>query len=112
MTTEKADHLSVIVPVFNEAASLPEFTDILLDTLNGLGGSFEVVFVNDGSTDDSATLLDEIAASSSRIKVVHFRRNFGQTAAMMAGLDYSTGDVIVPIDADLQNDPRDTFEYY
>jgi len=107
MTTEKADHLSVIVPVYNEAASLTEFTGVLLDTLNGLGGSFEVVFVNDGSTDDSARLLDEIAAGSSQIKVVHFRRNFGQTAAMMAGLDYSTGDVIVPIDADLQNDPRD-----
>jgi glycosyltransferase involved in cell wall biosynthesis len=66
-----------------------------------------VIFVNDGSTDNSAEILEQLAAENPAIKLVHFRRNFGQTAAMMAGLDFSSGDVIVPIDADLQNDPKD-----
>lgn len=107
MTSEKHDTLSIIVPVYNEEANLPEFHDSLLEVLNGIKRDFEVVFINDGSTDGSAAILDRFAAESAQTKVVHFRRNFGQTAAMMAGLDFSVGDVIVPIDADLQNDPRD-----
>jgi len=107
MTSEKIKMLSTIVPVYNEEANLPEFIDKLLHVLQDLGHDFEIVFVNDGSTDRSAVVLDEMAEGSPHIKVVHFRRNFGQTAAMMAGLDYSIGDVIVPIDADLQNDPQD-----
>jgi glycosyltransferase involved in cell wall biosynthesis len=63
--------------------------------------------VNDGSSDGSDELLDEIAAKDPRVKIVHFRRNFGQTAAMMAGFDFSTGEVVIPMDGDLQNDPED-----
>ena len=107
MTTENIDLLSTIVPVFNEEDSLPDFAAALIPVMEELGTPFEVVFVNDGSTDNSAQVLDDLATSHAHIKVVHFRRNFGQTAAMMAGLDYSRGDVIVPIDADLQNDPKD-----
>lgn len=107
MTTDKIDLLSTIVPVFNEEESLPKFTAELMPVLQDLGLPFEVIFVNDGSTDNSAEILEQLAAENPAIKLVHFRRNFGQTAAMMAGLDFSSGDVIVPIDADLQNDPKD-----
>lgn len=99
--------LSVIVPVFNEIENLDPLVDALLAVLAREDYRFEIVFVNDGSTDGSAEKLDAIAERESRCKVVHFRRNFGQTAAMMAGLDYSSGDVVVPIDADMQNDPAD-----
>lgn len=107
MTTDKIDLLSTIVPVYNEEESLQDFTAALMPVLEGLDTAFEVVFVNDGSTDDSAKILEHLASTNASIKVVHFRRNFGQTAAMMAGLDHARGDVIVPIDADLQNDPQD-----
>ncbi len=107
MTAEEPELLSVIVPVYNEESNLSEFADSLLAVLDDMENPAEVIFVNDGSVDGSADLLDEMAGKSSMIKVVHFRRNFGQTAAMMAGLDFSSGDIIVPIDADMQNDPRD-----
>lgn len=107
MAAEEHELLSIIVPVYNEEPNLRQFLASLLAVLEKLQSDFEVVFVNDGSTDGSAELLDELADQSPLIKVVHFRRNFGQTAAMMAGLDFSNGDVIVPIDADLQNDPVD-----
>ena len=107
MTTDNIELLSTIVPVYNEEESLPDFAAALTPVLQNPGVPYEIIFVNDGSSDRSAELLDELADTNSHIKVVHFRRNFGQTAAMMAGLDYSSGDVIVPIDADLQNDPKD-----
>jgi len=107
MTTDNIDLLSTIVPVFNEEESLPDFAAALTPVLQNLGVPYEIIFVNDGSSDRSAEILDDLADTNAHIKVVHFRRNFGQTAAMMAGLDYSSGDVIVPIDADLQNDPKD-----
>lgn len=99
--------ISVTVPVFNESKSLPALTERLLPILRSIGEEWELIFVNDGSADSSAEILDAIAASEPRIKVVHFRRNFGQTAAMMAGFDFASGDIIVPLDADLQNDPKD-----
>jgi glycosyltransferase involved in cell wall biosynthesis len=66
-----------------------------------------MILVNDGSTDGSRTLLNELASRDKRVKVIHFRRNFGQTTAIMAGIDYSSGDVLIPMDGDLQNDPQD-----
>lgn len=107
MQEENNRLLSVIVPVFNEIDNLDPLVDALLAVLTRENYRFEVVFVNDGSTDGSAEKLDAIAGGEPRCKVVHFRRNFGQTAAMMAGLDYSSGDIVVPIDADMQNDPTD-----
>ena len=107
MTSDEPETLSTIVPVYNEESNLPELVAALMPVLNGLNLPFEIIFINDGSTDDSAAVLDKLAADSPEIKVIHFRRNHGQTAAMMAGLDFSVGDVIVPIDADLQNDPQD-----
>jgi glycosyltransferase involved in cell wall biosynthesis len=99
--------LSVLVPVYNEAESLTELAARLTAALDGLGHPWEVVFANDGSSDGSGALLDQMAGREHRFKIVHLRRNFGQTAALMAAVDYSHGDVIVMIDADLQNDPAD-----
>src|SRR5258708_26117061 len=72
-----------------------------------MGERWEVSFIKDGSADASEEILDGLAAANPAIKVVHFRRNYGQTAAMMAGFDFARGDVIVPMDGDLQNDPSD-----
>jgi glycosyltransferase involved in cell wall biosynthesis len=99
--------ISITVPVYNERESLPLLMQALRSVLDGVGRPWEVVFVNDGSSDGSDALLDGLAAEDPRVKVVHFRRNYGQTAAMMAGIDFAEGDVIIPIDADLQNDPED-----
>jgi dolichol-phosphate mannosyltransferase len=99
--------ISVIVPVKNEVRNLPLLIDRLLPVLRGLGQNFEVIVVNDGSTDDSLDVLRELAAFHSEIRVIDLARNYGQTAAMMAGIDHARGDIIVPIDGDLQNDPAD-----
>ncbi len=99
--------LSAIVPFFNEAGAAEPFARELIAALEALGQPFEIVAVNDGSTDGTGALLDTIAASDSRFRVVHFRRNFGQTAALMAGFDMSRGEVLVTLDGDGQNDPAD-----
>lgn len=99
--------LSIIVPVYNEEESLPELYAQILPVMDSLGLAWELLFVNDGSRDRSEEVLDGLARSDERVKVLHFRRNAGQTAAMMAGIDFASGEVIVPMDADLQNDPRD-----
>lgn len=99
--------ISVTIPVFNEEKNIPKVYEQLLATLTNMKCDFEIIFVNDGSSDNSRKILDELAMHDTRVKVVHFARNFGQTAAMMAGFDFATGDIIVPMDADLQNDPED-----
>jgi glycosyltransferase involved in cell wall biosynthesis len=103
----KSVELSIIVPVLNEAATLPELADGLRKELDKLGRPWEILFINDGSTDSSEEVLNEFADKDLRIRVIHFRRNFGQTAAMMAGFDYARGDILIPIDGDGQNDPAD-----
>lgn len=99
--------VSVIIPVYNEADSLPGLLETLIAVMRRLGVSFEVIAVNDGSSDESLEVLRRQAQSTAELKVIDFRRNYGQTAAMMAGIDYCAGRIIVPIDADLQNDPED-----
>jgi glycosyltransferase involved in cell wall biosynthesis len=99
--------LSIIIPVFNEAENLPVLSEKLEAVLSTLGREYEVILVNDGSTDDSSEVLTSLTNQNPRFKVVSFVRNFGQTAAMMAGIDHSQGDIIIPMDADLQNDPED-----
>jgi glycosyltransferase involved in cell wall biosynthesis len=99
--------ISVTVPICNEAGNIPALYERVRAAMEKLGRPWELILVNDGSTDGSDALLDEIAARDPAVKVIHFRRNFGQTAAMMAGFDFARGDVIVPMDGDLQNDPAD-----
>ena len=99
--------LSAVIPVYNERENIVPLYDAVTSSLRALGQPYEMVLVDDGSTDGSSRALDQLAARDPRVKVVHFRRNFGQTAAMNAGLHLATGDVIVTLDADLQNDPAD-----
>jgi glycosyltransferase involved in cell wall biosynthesis len=99
--------LSVIVPIYNEEESIPHLCTRLFSSLDCLGKTFEIICVDDGSTDGSFEELKKISGLRNELKVVGFRRNCGQTAAMMAGIDHSCGDIIVTIDADLQNDPDD-----
>jgi len=99
--------LSIIIPLYNEEPNVQPLCQRLVAALGALGQPFEAIFVNDGSTDGTARELDAIAGADRRVKVVTFRRNFGQTAAMMAGIRYATGDIIIPMDGDLQNDPAD-----
>lgn len=99
--------ISVVIPVFNEEDSLDALQDKLISSLDSLGRSWEVIFVDDGSRDSSFQKLEQMAARERRFKVVRFVRNFGQTAGLSAGIDNASGNVIIPMDADLQNDPVD-----
>lgn len=99
--------ISIAVPVYNEHESVPALHQRIREVMETLPHEWELIFVNDGSHDGSEAVLDRIAAEDPAVRVVHFRRNFGQTAAMMAGFDFARGDIIIPMDADLQNDPAD-----
>lgn len=99
--------VSITIPVFNEVEAIGALYASTRQVMENLGRPWEIIFVNDGSSDGSDEKLDEIAAGDPRVRVVHFRRNFGQTAAMMAGFDYARGEVIIPMDGDAQNDPAD-----
>src|ERR1700737_3883560 len=99
--------ISVVIPVYNEVEALPELYRALTDTLDQLPQSAEVIFADDGSKDGSAAALDSIAEGDPRVRVLHLSRNYGQTAALMAAIQNSTGDVIIPMDGDGQNDPAD-----
>ena len=98
---------SVVVPVYNEVENIPLTVEQLNDSLPQLGREYEIIFVDDGSRDGSLKLLRDLASRDSRLKVVMFRRNYGQTAAMQAGLQMAQCEVIITMDGDLQNDPAD-----
>jgi glycosyltransferase involved in cell wall biosynthesis len=99
--------ISLVIPIYNEAEGLPALYRAVSETLDRLPRSAEIVFADDGSKDGSAQLLDEFAAADRRVRVLHLARNYGQTAALMAGIQNSTGDVVIPMDGDGQNDPAD-----
>jgi len=99
--------VSIIIPVFDEADNLPLLHRALHQALDDLLDPWEVVYVDDGSKDQSFAILEGLAAEDERIGVVQLRRNFGQTTAIAAGIDHAQGDVLVLMDADLQNDPAD-----
>jgi glycosyltransferase involved in cell wall biosynthesis len=99
--------ISVTVPIYNEIDSILPLHERVVAVLSKLDRPWELLLVNDGSTDGSAAVLDKLAERDPAVKVIHLRRNFGQTAAMMAGIDYARGEIIIPMDGDLQNDPAD-----
>lgn len=99
--------LSILIPVYNEEDSLPRLYEKLVQAIDPLGKTWEVIIVDDGSRDKSFEILQEMANKDRRWRVVRFVRNFGQTAALAAGIDYAQGEIIIPMDADLQNDPVD-----
>jgi len=99
--------VSIVVPVYNEQENLDALADAIRQALDPEGIPFEVLLVDDGSTDGSARVMDRIYESDPRFKVIRFIRNYGQTAAMSAGIHHASNDIVVTMDADLQNDPRD-----
>jgi len=99
--------ISIVIPIFNERENIPRLYDALTDALGGLDRPWELVLVDDGSDDGSAEALAELAGRDRRVKVIQLRRNFGQSAALHAGIQAAVGDVIVLSDGDLQNDAGD-----
>jgi len=99
--------ISIVVPVYNEQENVEAVYTAISSALQNLGCSYEIVMVDDGSSDRSYSQLARLASEDPALKVIRFRRNFGQTAAMSAGFDYAKGDIIIPMDGDLQNDPAD-----
>jgi glycosyltransferase involved in cell wall biosynthesis len=102
-----APTVSVLVPVYNEAGNIPLLSKRLLEAMDRSGHSFEIIMVNDGSRDTSLSELRAAATNRLEIKILSLRRNYGQTTALMAAIDHARGKILVPIDADLQNDPAD-----
>ena len=99
--------ISVVVPLLNEAPNLPPLYEEIKQTVDSMPHEYEIVFVDDGSTDESLEVLKQLQVDDPNVVIVEFRRNFGQTAGLVAGFDYATGDVIITMDADRQNDPAD-----
>lgn len=97
----------MIIPVYNEIESVRELVTNVHSALNGIKNTWELIIINDGSTDGTEHALNELAAQYPKLKPLHLRRNSGQTAAMQAGFDHATGEVLITLDGDLQNDPAD-----
>ena len=104
---DKTVEVSVVLPVYNEAGSLEILYKELFTVLDSCVGSYEIIFVDDGSTDGSLNILKRIQSTDSRLRVVQFRKNFGQTASLSAGLKLARGNIVITMDADCQNDPAD-----
>ncbi|MBX9670619.1 MAG: glycosyltransferase family 2 protein [Candidatus Obscuribacterales bacterium] len=100
-------NLSIIIPVYNEVDTIQALYDQLVASLSSIGCTWELVFIDDGSDDGSYEIIRQLWIKDTNVRVIKFARNFGKTPAMSAGHDYARGDVIIHIDADLQNDPKD-----
>jgi undecaprenyl-phosphate 4-deoxy-4-formamido-L-arabinose transferase len=107
LATEAVPDLSVVVPILNEERSVPELYRRTTEALAGFGRSYELIFVDDGSTDGTFAALERLHAEDGRVRAVRFKRNFGQHPAMHAGLARGRGDILVTMDGDLQNAPED-----
>ncbi|WAC08922.1 MAG: glycosyltransferase family 2 protein [Thermodesulfobacteriota bacterium] len=99
--------ISVVIPVYNEEGNLPELFRELTEVLEKLSVSFEIIFIDDGSKDRSGAILRGFALQDGRVRIIFFQKNFGQSAAFAAGFRSARGEIVVTMDADLQNDPHD-----
>jgi len=107
MAEENRVDISIVAPVYNEEGNLPILTSQLFGVLEPLGKTFEIIFVDDGSKDRSRQIIREMASKYPQIRLLGFKTNCGETAAGAAGLKGARGDIVITIDADLQNDPKD-----
>ena len=103
-------NLSVVAPLYNEGENVELLYSAIVSGLRKFDGNYEIIFVDDGSNDNTVDKMRELANLDARLKLIIFRRNFGQTPAMAAGIDHASGSIIVTMDGDLQNDPRDIIE--
>lgn len=99
--------LSIVIPLYNEEENVPLLSKGIEEVMADIKDDYEVLCINDGSTDNTEDALNEVATKNTKFKIINLRRNSGQTAAMMAGIDFAKGDIIIPMDGDLQNDPKD-----
>jgi len=99
--------LSVLIPVYNEEGNLSLLCDKLIAALKKTSRAYEIIFIDDGSSDGTLEMLLDLRNENPNIKIISFSRNFGQTSALSAGIDFSKGDILIPMDGDLQNDPED-----
>jgi glycosyltransferase involved in cell wall biosynthesis len=106
-TADETRDLSLVIPIYNEEGSIPELYDTLTAVLTGQGCTYEILFVDDGSRDTTFSQLRALHADDPHVRVIRFRRNFGKTAALVAGFGASRGEVVITMDADLQDDPRE-----
>ena len=97
--------ISIVIPIFNEEGNILKLAESITKNLSEI--NYEVLFINDGSTDSSEKQIQAVVKKNSNFKLINLRRNYGQTAAMQAGFDHSSGEIIIPMDGDLQNDPKD-----
>ncbi len=107
MSAGLSPEISIVVPIYNEEPNLQVLIESILDAMRPMGRSFELILIDDGSTDGSQEALRAMKADSSELRAIFLRRNFGQSAAMTAGFDYARGEIVITMDGDLQNDPRD-----
>lgn len=107
MAKKNNEFISIVVPVYNEEKSLPELHEQISNACQKIGRPYEIIYVDDGSVDSSFRRLLEIKNHDSQVKIIRLRKNFGQTAALSAGFDHARGEIIISLDADLQNDPQD-----
>jgi len=107
MTEAIKETVSILIPIFNEEESISPLFDRLITALKKTGRPYEVIFIDDGSSDSSLEILLDISKKNPNVKVISFSRNFGQTAALSAGIDFSRGEILIPMDGDFQNDPED-----
>lgn len=101
------NQISIVVPVYNEQGNLEELYKRIIESCKKTGQNYEIIFIDDGSTDQGFSVLQKIALADNKVKLIRFKKNFGQTAALAAGFDYAQGQIIIPLDADLENDPQD-----
>ncbi|HPP06992.1 MAG TPA: glycosyltransferase, partial [Syntrophorhabdaceae bacterium] len=104
---EDKPYISVLVPVLNEEESLPELNARLVKVLDEIKRPYEIIYINDGSTDSTPFLLEKFHNENKNIKVIEFNRNYGQHMALFGGFEYAKGDIVITIDADLQNPPEE-----
>src|SRR5215510_13852528 len=107
MRSDSPIQFSIVVPFFNEQEKIPPLYMKLTEVMDGIGEPFELIFVDDGSKDNSFKVLSDIYEHDRRVNIVRLRRNFGQTAALKAGFDFARGEVIIALDGDLQHDPEE-----
>ena len=107
MSTHLSPEISIVVPIYNEAPNLQLLIESILDAMCPMGRPFELILIDDGSTDGSQEVLRAMKTDNSELRAIFLRRNFGQSAAMTAGFDYARGEIVITMDGDLQNDPRD-----
>ena len=99
--------ISIVLPVFNEEENLHDMNTEIVGVVENMDMDYEIIYIDDGSTDRSFEILSDLRQQNSNIKIIQFRRNFGQTAGLAAGFDHAAGDVIITMDSDRQNDPND-----